>query len=269
MSRIVAHEVIDLAAEQRGHGRRVAAVRNERRLRGEIGIEDERVGERHRADAGMGEVELVGIRLHIGDELSDVLRRKILAGGDQQRLRDDDADRLEIGLGLVGEIGIERHRDRVRAHVAHLDGVAVRRGAHGAGRADGAAGADDVLDHDLLAERAGHVLAGDAGGDVGRAAGRERHDQGDRPRRIGLGHRGARESGNSRRRGKLQEIDGAEVSSWAHSVGVFAPGGILLGRVGAARRRCFDQTTGGPHGRREYAMPSSAGVPEASRRTGP
>ena len=43
-----------------------------------------------------------------------------------------------------------------------------------------AAGAADVLDHQLLAERARHVLAEDAGDDVGRPAGRERHDHGDR-----------------------------------------------------------------------------------------
>ena len=67
----------------------------------------------------------------------------------------------------------------MRAHVAHHDGVAVGLGLRAARDAGRATGAGDVLDHELLAERARHVLADDAGDDVGRPAGGERHDHGD------------------------------------------------------------------------------------------
>jgi len=68
----------------------------------------------------------------------------------------------------------------------HRDGVAVGRRGQSAGDARGAAGAGDVLDDDLLAQRLGHVIADDAGDDVGRSAGGEGHDHGDGPSRIGL-----------------------------------------------------------------------------------
>ena len=118
----------------------------------------------------------------------------------------DEADRLEILGGLVGEVRIERDRSGVRAHLAHQDGVAVGIGAHRPGRAGGAAGAGDVLHDDLLAERARHVVGGDARGDVGRAAGRKRHDQRDRAGRIGLragDPRGERNGGSAR--GEMQK----------------------------------------------------------------
>ena len=41
--------------------------------------------------------------------------------------------------------------------------------------------AHHVFDHDLLAERARHVLANDARDDIGGSAGSEGHDEGDRP----------------------------------------------------------------------------------------
>jgi hypothetical protein len=61
-------------------------------------------------------------------------------------------------------------------------------GLHSTRGAGGAARADDILDDELLAERARHVLAEDAGNDVGRSACRKRHDDRDRPRRIDLRH---------------------------------------------------------------------------------
>ena len=81
--------------------------------------------------------------------------------------------------GLIGQLRIERDRGRMRAHVAGDRACSRRARALRAGRGGGAAGADDVLDHELLAERARHVLGDDARDDVGRPAGRERHDQGD------------------------------------------------------------------------------------------
>jgi hypothetical protein len=57
--------------------------------------------------------------------------------------------------------------------------VAVGRRLGDAGDADGAARATDVLDDDLLAERAAHGLADEPGHGVGGPAGAGRHDDGD------------------------------------------------------------------------------------------
>jgi hypothetical protein len=68
----------------------------------------------------------------------------------------------------------------------------------------GAAGAERVLDHDLCAERARHVLADDTGDDIGRSAGRERHDQRDVLGRIVL--RACRRGNQQRDQRARQEI---------------------------------------------------------------
>src|SRR5262249_43885444 len=70
--------------------------------------------------------------------------------------------------------------------MAELDGVTIWRGAHRASRPDGAAGANDIFDNDVLTEGARHVLAYDAGSEIERAASGERHDQCDRTRGKGL-----------------------------------------------------------------------------------
>src|SRR5215467_11057678 len=85
---------------------------------------------------------------------------------------------------MVFEIAIERRRRRLCAHVPHSDGVAVRCRLGHARHARGAACAPDVLDDQLLAECAGHVIAEDARDYVRRSTCRERHDDGDRPAGI-------------------------------------------------------------------------------------
>ena len=189
----VGTHVIDLAADQRVHRRRAAVERHLRRLRADDPVEHQAGGEEDRADAGVRLVELAGVGLHVGDELLEVLRREVLLGGDDDREAGDQPDRLKILGRPVGEVRIELDGGGVRPHLPHQDGVAVRVGAHRAGRTGGAAGAGHVLHHDLLAERARHVIGGDARRDVGRAARRERHDQRDRAVRIGLRERCARQ----------------------------------------------------------------------------
>ena len=70
-----------------------------------------------------------------------------------------------------------------------LTSVAVGRRARHHGHAGIAAGAGNVLGHDLLAEALRQFLRDDARDHVGRAAGRERHDQADGLCRIALGRR--------------------------------------------------------------------------------
>ena len=65
--------------------------------------------------------------------------------------------------------------------------VAVRRRARDDRGADIARRAGAIFDHDRLAERLLQMAADDARQDVGRAARRERHDERDVARGIGLG----------------------------------------------------------------------------------
>ena len=90
-------------------------------------------------------------------------------------------DRREILDRVVGRLGLQRGGGRMRGRVGEPHGVAVGLGAGDRLAAERGAGADAVVDHDLLAEPLGQPLADDAGDDVGAAAGLERHDQADRP----------------------------------------------------------------------------------------
>ena len=67
-----------------------------------------------------------------------------------------------------------------------LTRIAVGRRAHRAADAERAAGAGDILDQDRLPERLPHALAEHARQRIGRPAGGEWHDDGDRFRWIVL-----------------------------------------------------------------------------------
>jgi hypothetical protein len=74
----------------------------------------------------------------------------------------------------------------MRAHVTETDRVSVGLGILAAHRADRAAGAGHILDHDALAKLPGHDIGHDAPGRIGRTTGGKRHDQRHVPLRIGL-----------------------------------------------------------------------------------
>ena len=69
----------------------------------------------------------------------------------------------------------------MRRGIGEAERVAVGGGVRDRFGAEIAAGAGAVLDHELLAEPLTKLLRHDAGDNVGAAAGRERHDQMDRP----------------------------------------------------------------------------------------
>ena len=104
----------------------------------------------------------------------------------------DDEDNIEEevddtdGLDHEAEYAAWKLRElkRVRRDRRHQDGVAVGLGPGHRGRADVAAGPAAVLDHDLLAQVPGHPRGDETRHEVGRAAGRERHDERDGPARI-------------------------------------------------------------------------------------
>ena len=108
-----------------------------------------------------------------------------------------------IGAKSVLQIVIEIVDDAADMGVplADVDGVAVGRGAREPPDADAAAGAADILDDHRLAERCPHLVRHDPRRDVGRPAGRERHDQRDGARRKIVGASGGYERDESEREG--------------------------------------------------------------------
>jgi hypothetical protein len=128
---------------------------------------------------------LVGICLEPGDQFVEVVRRKILARGDQDRAVGQQRHRFKI----VEHVVLDRV-DGARAHVAQpiadAQRIAVGRRACGAADPDAAAGARGVLDHHGLGERDGQMISKDARDRVGDPAGRHRHDDGDGARGINL-----------------------------------------------------------------------------------
>jgi hypothetical protein len=94
-------------------------------------------------------------------------------------------DRRDIAYEIEIEIPVERDVHRV-GRDWHQDRVAVGFGLRDVFGGEVAAGARLVLDHELLTEAFRQMLPGKPRNDVRRAAGRERHDQTYRSRRIGL-----------------------------------------------------------------------------------
>ena len=141
---------------------------------------------RHRADAGVGHVQLAFVRLGVGGELPQRGRRQVVPHRQKLRLLGNKANRLEIHVRLVGEVGIKRDRGCVRAHVAEGQRIAVGIGACDSRCACGAAGASDIFNDKLLSERAGELVRDDATSDVGRSAGGKRHDYCGRTNGIAL-----------------------------------------------------------------------------------
>ena len=102
----------------------------------------------------------------------------------------------------------------MRAEIAKDDGVAIGRGAHDTAARQRAGCADDVLDHDGLAQRLAHALGENARQHVGGPGRREWHHHGDRARWVGLRWyvgRNRGERGNAD--GKPEESAGVE-SAW-------------------------------------------------------
>src|SRR5215471_3519370 len=100
------------------------------------------------------------------------------------RLPTDQPDRGEVLARIVSGIGIERRIDTERAGIGEQDGVAIGRALGDGSRRDRATSAAAVLHHDLLAERAGHLLGNDTRQRIVAATGGKRHHQRDRTRGI-------------------------------------------------------------------------------------
>ena len=180
----------DLAAEQVLHHRAAAAVRDADHeetvalldpRRALAGLDLEQF-HRHVARRGVREavVQLARVLAHELDQLLEARERRarvhhqhVGAGVHLRQVH-------EVAHRVVAELGVQAVCDRALANAGLHDGVAVRCHLGCAQRADGAAGAADVLDDDLLAELLAERFGHHAGHHVAGAAGRERADQLDR-----------------------------------------------------------------------------------------
>ena len=125
------------------------------------------------------------ILLHPRDQLRQRVGFEGLAPDQHQRIGVDHGDRQEILLGVERQRLVERHVGR-DLQIVDEQGVAVGRRARDALAGDVGAAAADVLDDEVLAELGRELRADLPRHLVGRAARRIGHDDGDRPRRIGL-----------------------------------------------------------------------------------
>ena len=176
------HAGDDVSAEQVGDDFRAAGI-------GHVDVIDAGGARRHRRKnvvevvvAGRADRHLVGIGLH---QLDEVFERFLLGLGRHQQHQGIGRDAGDVGELRIGQRRLALRDQRQRRAGAHADGVAIRCRARDPAHADGAGGADHVLDHDLDA-----VLAQDRiqrpRRDVVRAAGIPGHDEADVPRWIGL-----------------------------------------------------------------------------------
>src|SRR3954467_599768 len=106
-----------------------------------------------RAVSGGTVIQLAGVRLGVGDEFPYGTDLRVLG------MHDDDVwyvgkhrDRNKIAFQRIGQLGVEALGNRVMNR-AEKEVVAVPRASRGARRADRAAGARQVFDQELLAQR--------------------------------------------------------------------------------------------------------------------
>ena len=137
-----------------------------------------------RADAAGAIRQFSRIGFGIGDELLHRIHRQLRIDDEEERRAGDHSQRHKIRRRIVGQALVHRDVDRHRRRRRHQQRVAVGRRLRDRGRADHGAGARLVLHDDRLAEPLLEFLGDDARQDLGAAAGRVRHDQRDRPRRI-------------------------------------------------------------------------------------
>ena len=173
--------VIDPAGQQVLHRLAAAAIGNVRDVDADRRIEQHASQMIGPARPGRAVLHLRLVGLGVGDELLQVAGGKIRARHQHQRLIHDQHHRREIGHGVVQRRLVERLVLGVRADVAEHELVAVGRRLRDAVRPGHAAGAADVFHDDGLVKLGAQAVGDDAGDGVGRSAGAERRNHGDRP----------------------------------------------------------------------------------------
>ena len=143
--------------------------------------------------------------------------------GERERDVAQPGDRLEISDRIVGELLEQVLVGGMRRVAGDEHGMPVGRSARHVRRRGLAAGARDVLDDDRPALRGIELLAQDARKRIGRAAGGERDDELDRPRRKILRRRRCRNEHRRRQHagdGSMHELHGS-LLPWAGCTLVF------------------------------------------------
>jgi hypothetical protein len=175
---------------------------------------------------GRSHVDLAGVGLAVGDEFAHGLGRELGGGLHHIRHPRDAGDGRDVAQEVERQTLVKGRIDAIGG-VDQQDRVAVGRGVHHHLGADVVAGAGPVVDHELLAEMLGKVLAQDSRQDVGGSGGRIGHHPFHRPGRIVLGPRGG-----DRERRQRHEAEQGECLDWlAHDVSLRPDGWNFLGRA--------------------------------------
>ena len=184
-------QIVDPAALKILHRRARATI-------GHVGdVDTDEIIEQHAAEMGCGAgacrtvLHLRLVRFGISDEFLKVVHRQILARDEHDRHLGNQRNRRKVRRRVIERLLVHGLALCVRADGAEHERVAVGRGIGDALGPRHAAGAADVLHHDLLAEDLAHALGHDAAEHVRRSAGRERNDHRDRLGGIGLRQRHA------------------------------------------------------------------------------
>ncbi|MCY1226902.1 hypothetical protein D9M72_391520 [compost metagenome] len=167
-----------------------------------------------RTAARRREIGLARVGLGIGHQLLHGRHLQLRRHDQQQGVLGDQRDRLEALDRIEPQLGIQVRVDRLAAHRAEKQRVAVRRRGGDGLRRDVACRAGPVVDDDRLPQQLGHALRQHACQLVGRSAGREPHHQPHGLGRIGLGRRGQRGPRQQRDR---QEREGAPTNEIEHA----------------------------------------------------
>src|SRR5262249_17793213 len=159
--------------------------------------------------------------LHPVHQLGDIVRRQRRTRRKRRSGGVDETDGDEILLGVERKIRVKRHARRQR-HLVQQHRITVGRGAGSAGGGDHPAGAANVFDDDLLAERLRHAVLDDARDRIGRAAGRVGDHERDRTagvslRRCRAGDRDTRGEKRGRERPRRRAADKRDELAPLHS----------------------------------------------------
>jgi hypothetical protein len=128
--------------------------------------------------------ELARIALRVLDQGSNVGERRLGRRGEKHVSSGDQRDGLQVAFDVVRQLLHHVARDRQRADRPHADCVAVGRALRHGVDADGQGAARAVVDDYGLAELLRHLRRHQPRDVVGRAAGRLRHDEAQRPLRV-------------------------------------------------------------------------------------
>jgi hypothetical protein len=142
---------------------------------------------RRRADARRGVIQSGGTGLRERDQIPNARHRQRRMADQQIGRRSDEHDGGEISEDVIGKLPAESGTDRHGSRSAQQQRVAIGQRPRRKLGADDATGTAAVVGHDLLPELVAQMAGHDASNQIVPPARWKRHDQADRPGRIGVG----------------------------------------------------------------------------------